>query len=240
MDNTNSIALSRLTAQERAMDVVATNIANASTPGFRGQRIMFSDWLMRAGNGETVAFTQDRATYRDTAPGPLTHTGNPLDLALGGDGYFSVTTPRGTRLTRAGHFELDATGNVVDELGNALQDSNGQPIHLTPSDTRLTVAGDGTLSSENGRIARIGVVAPQDPLQLQAEGGRLFNTPSPTAPVATPKIVQGAIENSNVQPALELTRMMNQLREFEFTSQFLQSEAEREQGAIDKITQKRN
>jgi flagellar basal-body rod protein FlgF len=240
MDNSSSIALSRLTAQERAMDVIATNIANASTPGFRGQRIMFSDWLIRSGSGETISFAQDRATYRDNAPGPLTHTGNPLDLALGSDGYFSVTTPRGTRLTRTGHFELDGAGNLVNEQGNALQDSNGQTIHLAPTDTQLTIAGDGTLSSENGRIARIGVVTPQDPLQLQAEGGRLFNSSSPTSAVAVPKIIQGVIENSNVQPALELTRMMNQLREFEFTSQFLQGEAEREQGAIDKITQKRN
>ncbi len=240
MDNSTNIVLSRLTAEERAMDVVATNIANASTPGFRGQRMMFSDWLVRAGNGETLSFAQDRATYRDNAPGPLSHTCNPLDLALGSDGYFSVTTPHGSRLTRAGHFELDATGNLVDEQGNGLQDSSGQNIHLTPADTVLTVAGDGTLSSENGRIARIGVVKPQDPLLMQAEGGRLFNSSSPTEQIATPKIIQGAIENSNVQPALELTRMMNQLREFEFNSQFLQGEAERQQGAIDKITQKRN
>jgi flagellar basal-body rod protein FlgF len=240
MDNTTSIALSRLTAQERAMDVVATNIANTGTPGFRAERLLFSDWLVRSAGGESIAYTQDRATYRDSAAGPLTHTENPLDLAIGSEGYFSVATSQGPRLTRPGHFALDGAGNIVDEQGNQLLDTGGQPIRLAPSDTKLTIASDGTLSSENGRIARIGVVAPQDPLKLKAEGGRLFSADTPTTQVTQPKVIQGAIEGSNVQPALELTRMMNQLREFEFTSQFVQAEAEREQGAIDKITQKRN
>jgi flagellar basal-body rod protein FlgF len=239
MQNTTSIALSRLTAQQRAMDVTATNIANAATPGFRGGRTLFTDWLVKAEGGEKIAFTQDRSTYRDTSPGPLTHTGNTLDLALGGDGYFTVATPNGPRLTRGGHFELDGQGGIVDGLGNALLDTKGSPLRLATADTQITVAPDGTISSENGRIGRIGVVKPDDEMRLRSEGGRLFLADGPTQPVANPKIRQGAIENSNVQPALELTRMMNELREFQFASQFVQSESERQQSAIDKLTQKR-
>lgn len=245
MDNTTTIALSRLVAQQRALDVTATNIANASTPGFRAERMLFTDWLVKQTapgqppGASEMAFTQDRATYRDTQPGTLTHTANPLDLAIGGiDGYFTVRTPNGPRLTRAGHFSLSATGQIVDDSGNPLLDTAGQPIQVATADTNLTVAADGTLNSENGQIGKIGVVTPADPQKLQAEGGRLFNaTSTTTSPVATPKLIQGAIEDSNVVPTLELTRMMNDLREFQFVSQFIQGEADRQQSVIDKLTQ---
>ena len=136
MDNVTSIALSRLVAQQRANDVSATNLANAATPGFHAERMVFSDWLVRArgtaapGNA-IIAFTQDRATYRDTQTGPLQHTANPLDLAIGGDGYFSVQTPNGVRLTRAGHFSTSANGDIVDGQGNALLTTTGGRMRLT-------------------------------------------------------------------------------------------------------------
>lgn len=239
MQNTTSIALSRLTAQQRAMDVTATNIANAGTPGYRGARILFSDWLMRAEQGDKIAFTQDRATYRDTSQGPINHTNNPLDIAIAGDGYFTVDTPRGPRLTRGGHFELNGDGGIIDGQGNQLLDTAGNPLRLATADTHVTISPDGTISSENGRIGRIGVVRPDDEMKLRSEGGRLFISDSPTTAVATPKLLQGAIEASNVQPALELTRMMSALREFQFASQFVDGESERQRNAIDKITQKR-
>jgi flagellar basal-body rod protein FlgF len=245
MDNPTTIALSRLVAQSRALDVTAGNLANAGTPGFRAERVLFSDWLAREParaeppGGQTLAFTQDRATYRDRQPGTLQHTGNPLDLAIGGaTGWFTVLPPQGPRLTRAGHFQLDATGRIVDEQGEPLLDVSGQPLQTTPTDTRLSVASDGTLSSENGQIGKIGVVQPADERRMTAEGGRLLASASPTAPVASPKLVQGAVEDSNVQPIVELNRMMNDLREFQFTTQFIQGESDRQSGAIEKILKK--
>ncbi len=245
MDNPTIIALSRLVAQSRALEVTATNLANATTPGFRAERMLCSDWLARQPRGaeppgeETIAFTQDRATYRERQPGTLTHTANPLDLALGaGVGWFTVMTPRGPRLTRAGHFQLDGGGGIVDEQGEPLLDTLGKPLQTTPTDTVLTIASDGTLSSENGQIGKIGVVAPADETRMTAEGARLMATTSPTAPIASPGIVQGAIEGSNVQPILELNRMTNDLREFQFTTQFIQGESDRQGGAIDKIMKK--
>jgi flagellar basal-body rod protein FlgF len=246
MQNPTSIVLSRLTAQQRALDVTATNIANASTPGYRGERMAFSDWLSREGSagqppgGGTIAYAQDRTTYRDPRPGSFSHTGNPLDLAIGADGFFTVQAPGGPRLTRAGHFELSPTGGIVDEQGNALLDTNGRPLTLSPADTTLTVAGDGTLSSQNGQIGKIGVVAPVDAQQLQAEGGRLLAATGPTQPVATPKLTQGAIEGSNIEPTLEITRMMNDEREFQFMTQFIQAESDRQQSAIGKIGAKQS
>ncbi len=241
MNIVSSVAASRLVAQQRAMDVIAGNIANANTPGFKAERVQFSDWLSRQNGthgtpGEpSIAYTQDRATWREQQAGTLTHTGNPFDLAVTGEGYFTVGTPRGPRLTRDGRFGLMPSGTVADGAGNALLDTNGRPIQLAATDTQISIAADGTVSSENGQLGKIGVVRPSDPMQLAAEGNTLFRCNSPTALVASPALVQGAIEESNVQPVMETTRMMDDLRQFQFMSQFIQAEADRQQSAIDKL-----
>ncbi len=243
MQNATSVALSRLVAQQRAMDVTATNLANADTPGFKTGRTLFADWLSTqtgvdpVRGGRVVSFTQDRATYRDQAAGPLNHTANPLDIAITGPGFFTVQTKGGPMLTRAGRFSLQADGTVADESGNALLDAAGKPMRVAAADTALQVAGDGTLSSENGQLGKIGVVQPADLNRMQAQGGRLLSADTPTTPVTQPKLVGGALEESNVQPIAETTRMMNDLREFQFVTQFVEAEGQREQTAIDKLTQ---
>nr|WP_321984398.1 flagellar basal-body rod protein FlgF [uncultured Lichenicoccus sp.] len=243
MENPTYIALSRLDAQQRTMDVIASNMANANTAGYKSERVLFSDYLVQQKNtdtapgGKVLAFTQDRATYFDHTAGALTQTGNPLDLALGGNGFFSVQTPSGVRLTRSGSFGLQADGTVVDASGNALLDSSGSPIQLPAGDSKIQIAADGTVSGEAGQIGKVGVVDVIDLNALTAEGGKLFKSNATPQPVAQPKIVQGAIEGSNVQPISELTTMMQTERDFQFVTQFVQSENERQQNSIDKITQ---
>ena len=246
MQTAAAVALSRLVAQQRAMDVTANNLANMGTPGFKAERTLFSDWLSRQAQagappgGAVVAYAQDRATYRNQAEGALTHTANPLDLAIAGPGFFTVQGKQGPRLTRAGRFDLQPNGTVGDVDGNLLLDVAGQPIHLSPADTDIEVGGDGTLSSQNGRIGKLGIVQPSDANRMLAEGNRLFD-PQPgttTSPVASPRVVQGALEDSNVQAVAETTHMMNELREYQFVSQFVQGEADRQQSAIDKLTQR--
>ncbi len=215
MEIVSNVAASRLVAQQRVMDVIADNIANASTPGFKTERMQFSDWLSRQRGTDvpqgdrSIAYTQDRATWRDLRAGTLMHTSNPFDLGITSDGYFTVRTSRGPRLTRDGRFGLMPDGTMANGAGNAVLDNNGQPITLSPADTQITIAGDGTVSSENGQLAKVGVVQPTDPMQLAAEGDTLFSSGSTTAPVASPGLVQGSIEDSNVQPVLEMTRMID-------------------------------
>jgi flagellar basal-body rod protein FlgF len=241
MNLATNIAASRLIAAQRAMDVVAQNLANADTPGYKEERMLFTDWLGRQGSaasaaGEaSVAYVQDRATWREQAAGALTHTGNPFDLALTSNGYFTVATPNGPRLTRNGRFGLLPDGTLTDMAGNAVLDDGGQPIRLAPTDTDVTIAGDGTLSSVNGQLGKIGVVQPTDPMRVTAEGGTLFRADVPTTPVTAPGVVQGAVEGSNVQPVLEVTRMMDGLRQFQFVSALVQAEDDRQQSAIDKL-----
>ena len=242
MDNAAIIALSRLIAQENATDVRANNIANASTPGFRASRMMFSDYLARqtgaktAPGGLILSYAQDRATYRDQTIGAISETGNPLDLALSTDGYFTVQTAAGVRLTRAGHFELGGDGTITDQNGDALLDTDGRPLLLAAGDTDPTIAGDGTIATANGTIGKIAVVTPNDPTGLQAEGNSLLAPTGGTTAVATPKVIQGAIEQSNVEPITETTAMMTELREFQFVTEMVEAEGTREQNAIDKLT----
>lgn len=236
------VALSRLAAQQRALDVTASNLANASTPGFKASRVLFTDWLSSQtgteaqGADRKVSYTQDRATYREQQPGALQNTSNPLDLAISGEGYFTVSTPRGPRLTRAGHFTQQANGTIGDMDGNALLSSSGSPLRIAPTDTAITVTPDGTISTESGEIGRVGVVMPSDANRMTAEGNRNLRADVPTASVTQAKVVQGAVEDSNVQSVVETTRMMSDLRSFQFTTQFVQAEADRMQSAIDKIT----
>jgi flagellar basal-body rod protein FlgF len=241
MDITTSLAASRLVAQQRAMDITANNIANANTPGYRTERVQFSDWIDQQPNtasppgGHSVTYTQDRATYRESQPGSITHTGNPFDLALSGDGYFTVNTKTGPRLTRDGRFGPLPNGTLADSAGNAVLDTTGKPIQLASTDTQITIAGDGTVSTENGEVGKIGVVQPADPMKLRAEGATHFVSDTTTAPVAAPGIVQGAIEESNVQPVLEVTRMMDTERQFQFVTQLVQAEGDRQQNSIEKL-----
>lgn len=243
MENPTYIALSKLDAQQRTMDVIAGNIANANTVGYKAERVLFSDFLVQQKNtiivpgGKALSFTQDRATYCDHSAGSLTQTGNPLDLALGSSGYFSVQTSNGTRLTRSGRFGLLADGTIADASSNVLLDRSGSPIQLPAGDSRIQIAADGTISGDSGQIAQIGVVDVSDVNQLFPEGGKLFRAGLPPQPAVQPKLVQGAVEESNVQPITELTQMMQTERNFQFVSQFVESEAERQQATIDKITQ---
>lgn len=247
MDTPGYIVLSRLAAQSRATEVLAANIANAGTPGFKASQTVFAQQLARQSGAETptggeqLAFTMDRATWRDMSAGAVRHTGNPLDLALGSDGFFAVQTPRGERFTRAGHFTLSPDSQVVDPDGNPVLGEGGQPLTLPPGDVRLEIKGDGTISSESDVVGRLRVVRFEQQQRLVAEGSRLFNAPQgvDALPVDRPNVVQGAVEESNVSPVAELTRLTAGLREFQFAAQFIEKEGERLGGAVDRILRRR-
>jgi flagellar basal-body rod protein FlgF len=240
MNIASLVAASRVVAQERAIDVTAMNLANVNTPGFQASRVQFAAWLNPQQNGAAlpgepqIAYTQDRATWRDQQQGALTQTGNPFDLALRDGGFFTVNTARGPRLTRDGKFGPLPNGTIGDDAGNPLLDVTGQPIQMAQGDTQITVTADGTVSSQNGQLGKIGVVKPTDPMKLQAEGSTLFRADTPTIQAAVPGVVQGVLEGSNVPPVLELTTMMNGLRDYQFTTQLIQAEDDRIQSTIDK------
>jgi flagellar basal-body rod protein FlgF len=241
MDNAGTVALSRMIVQQNVLDTRASNIANMSTPGFKAGGVLFSDFLVdEAGDttipgGQTEQMVQDRATWRDFSQGPLSRTGNPLDFALNGSGFFVIDTSRGERYTRAGRFALSASSQIVDMEGNTVQGTDGRPLTVPIGDTNITVASDGTISTESGQLGKIRVVTFDSQQSLQAEGNCLFSTTETPQDAGQPGVVQGAFEGSNVQAVVELTRMMAEMREFDFASQFVDAESQRSQNAIDHI-----
>jgi flagellar basal-body rod protein FlgF len=240
MENAGNIALSRMIVQQNMLDTRASNIANINTPGFKAAGVLFSDFLVNetgdtTPGGQTEAMVQDRATWRDYSQGPLSKTGNPLDFALNGSGFFVIDTPRGERYSRAGRFALSATGQIVDAEGNAVQGTDGRPLTVPSGDTRISVSTDGTISTESGQVGKIRVVTFDQPQALQAEGDCLFTATETPQDAASPTIVQGATEGSNVQAVVEVTRMMAEMRAFDFASQFVDAEQQRSQSAIDGI-----
>jgi flagellar basal-body rod protein FlgF len=248
MDSPGYIALSRLVAAQRVTAVTANNIANAETPGFRAYRPLFGAVLERQVDadaprgGRDLAFAQDRATWRDQAPPPLQRTGNPLDLAIGEqDGFFALQTPRGERYTRAGRFTLDVEGRVVDPDGNQVLSGAGQPLRIEPGSTRIDIRGDGTVTTENGPVGQLRVVRFDNPQGLRPEGDRNFAAPEdqPPRPVEAPRLVQGAMEGSNVRPVMEMTRLTDDLRHFQFVSQMAEREGERLSTAVERILKRR-
>ncbi len=246
MDNPGYIILSRLTLQSRATQVLANNVANADTPGFRAERAVFGAVVARqaaAGlppGARETAFVQDRATWREMQPGSMQVTGNPLDLALTGEGFFAVQTPAGERFTRAGRFTIGDGGRIVDMEGAPLLNTSGTPIAVAPNDSRIEVAGDGTIRSENGVLGQVRVVRFADPQALMAEGDRHFDAAgAQPEPVERPGIRQGVVEGSNVRPVLEMTRLTAELREFQFAAQFAEREGERLSTAVERILRRR-
>lgn len=247
MDNPSYIVLSRLAAQMRASQLTANNLANADTPGFRASRPIFAEHVAQQGritgpNGAGhVGYGWDRASWRDTTPGTISQTGNPLDVAISGPGFFVVETPRGERYTRAGRFALGSDGRLIDQSGNAVLNTDSQPIAIAPNDTRIEILGDGTIRSENGVLGRFRLVRFADEQALRTEGERHLDADGQQPEeVARPNIMQGAVEGSNVQSVLEMTRMMAELREFQFATQFLEREGERQQSAVDRLLRRRS
>lgn len=221
MDNSVYVSLSLATAMQRAMDVTANNIANANTAGFKGERVVFDSYLHRdagAGASDDTSFVVDRGSYLDERQGAVTQTGNPLDLALQGPGWFAYQTPEGqVAYGRDGRFSLDAQGNLITLGGARVLDAGGGAIAIAPDlGGNVTIAKDGTIAAEGrGVIAQLGVFELPDLQSYERIGNGMFAPPGnrPGQPRPIPdlntEIVQGAIEASNVQPVVEMTRMMS-------------------------------
>lgn len=214
------------------MDIVANNIANMSTSGFKGERMMFVEHLVKSPGGERIlgdkiSYVRDIATMRDLSAGPLEHTGNPLDVALEGEGYFVIQTDTGNNYTRNGRFQLDEGGQLVTASGNPVLSDGGAPFFFAPGDTKISIARDGTVSTENGDLGRIGVVNFENEHQLRPGAGGLYNTDAQPTPVERPAMAQGMLEGSNIQPILEMSRMIEVHRAYEAVKGFVEKEDDR-------------
>ena len=242
MENTSYIALSRQAALWRQLEVVANNIANANTPAFKSEQMMFTDYLVRSKTensvlGRKLAYVQDVGVMRDTREGPLTQTSEPLDVALHDEGYFVVYTPAGQRFTREGHFRLDETGMMVTSAGYPVLQKSNQPIVFAPNESQITITGDGTISTENGTIGKLRIVKFDNEQTLRKGGDGTYQTSSDPNEIDRPNVVQGMLEDSNVQPVVETTHMMSILRNYEGVQRMIDNEQDRSTKAMQILSQ---
>jgi flagellar basal-body rod protein FlgF len=215
MENALLVGLSRQMALGRELDVIANNMANVTTNGFKARESRFQEFTMPVARANTfrpqdraLSFVVDAGTALDTSQGAIETTGNALDAAIKGDGFFAVQTPGGERYTRNGAFTLDAAGQLVTSDGYPVQGDNG-PITIGPQETDLAFAPDGTVSTSQGQRGHLRLVRFNDPSALQNEGGNLFSASVPPQPAGlTSRVEAGTIERSNVKPVIEMTRLI--------------------------------
>lgn len=230
------VALSRQMTLRRQLDVVSNNIANMNTTGFKQQRMLFTEFLERPGMHEQVSFVQDRAVVRDLTVGGLTQTGNPLDVALTGHGYFTVDTANGPRYTRAGNFRLNDQRQVVDGGGLPVLADNGQPITIPDGTRDIKVSGDGTVATELGPVAKLNIVTfKNEQLMTEVGAGLYVSDEEPQPAPADTKVAQGMLEGSNVKPVVEMTAMIDIQRQYQSNQRMIENEHERIRSAIQKL-----
>jgi flagellar basal-body rod protein FlgF len=234
MDASAGIALSGQLARERQMDVLSNNIANLSTTAFKGQRMIFAE-LLENRDGAPAHYVQDIGTARDWSQGPLERTSNPLDIALQGMGFIKIDTPQGTRYTRDGRFKLDAQGQLVTLEGNPVLGEGDKAITVPQGTTDITIGEDGVLTTPQGSGGKLSVVSFDKLQALSAEADGLYSTDQAALPATDTKIVQGSIEESNVQPIVEMTRLMAASRAVTQHKSYQDAEAERRKTAIDRL-----
>lgn len=236
MESPSYISLSRQEALKRQMDVVANNIANANTTGFKQQRVLFTEFLERPAMHEQMSFVQDRAVVRNLQTGPLTQTGAPLDLALTGPGYFTVDTASGRRYTRSGSFRLNDQRQIVDVGGLPLLDQRGQPLVVPENSREIKVSSDGTVSTEAGEVGKINVVTfPQEQLMTEVGSGLYVTDQTPQAAPAETTVAQGMLEQSNVNPIVETTQMIDILRQYQQNQKMIENENDRIRNAVRRL-----
>jgi len=251
MENTLLVGLSRQMVLERQMDVVANNVANVNTNGFKADRSLFEEFLRSPAHEDNfqrpdrrVAFVHDRGTFKDFAAGASEQTKNPLDVAIDGKGFLVVQTPAGERYTRDGNLQINNQGQLVTQSGFPVMGGSG-PIVFQQTDKQVTIAPDGnvTVLEGNNRIdsvrGKLRLVSFADPQKLVKDGGNLFSAGQGVAPTAdtTSRVNQGYVEKSNVNSVTEMSRMIEITRAYTQISALLQQQSDLHKSAIEKLAE---
>jgi flagellar basal-body rod protein FlgF len=229
------VAASAQVAQSRRIDAIANNIANADTAGFRAAGVKFDSVMKRVGD-EPVAFSGPGEVYITRDEGPVTYTGNSLDVAVDGDGWMALQAPSGaTVYTRDGRLQLTANGDLTSVAGYPVLDSGGGPITLDAQGGPVAIASNGMITQAGKQIAAIGVFTIPDDAHLTRYDNSAVVPDKPAEPVedfTDSGIKQGYIEGSNVNPILEMTRLIEASRAFDQAATAIQQSDSISQEAI--------
>jgi flagellar basal-body rod protein FlgF len=246
MENALLIGLSRQVALARELDVVANNVANADTNGFKRRGTVFQEFLAPTAKHEhfknadkRLSYVWDRGTALTYSQGAMERTGNPLDVAIQGDSLFAVRSGGANgaeRYTRNGSLGVNARGELVNSDGHVMVTDQGT-LTISPTETDLKIAADGSISSSNGPRGKLKLVAVPNPQLLRNEGSNLFSTAQPlqTARPQDARMMVGEIEKSNVKPVLEISRLMELSRAYQNVASLMQRTDEIRRGAISRL-----
>ena len=235
MDSAGYVALSRQSGLMREMQIIANNVANISTTGFRREGLVFAEHVARLDREPSLSLSHGNARIADLSQAGISQTGGTYDLAIQGDGFFLVMTPEGERLTRAGSFTPSAEGELVTPEGYQVLDAGGAPVFAPPG-AEVAIGADGTISANGEAVGQIGLWQPTDPLALRHRAGTLFDGGA-VEPVDTGRIMQGFLEESNVNPVAEIARMIEVQRTYELGQKFLDAEDNRARNVIQTLGQ---
>ncbi|MBO6636532.1 MAG: flagellar basal-body rod protein FlgF [Roseitalea sp.] len=221
MNDGLTVGLSAQLALEKRLTTIASNIANTRTVGFRAAEVKFEDVVSRQQVVEginTVAYASGGAEFANTQSGAIEKTGAPLDFAINGDAWFALQTPAGTAVTRDGRFTVRGDGAVVSLAGHPVLDPGGAPLEVNPEGGRLDVGADGFIRQDGNQVGALGVFAyePGPDFVRHADSGILVDgEPQPIVDAPDVTVVQGYVEQSNVDPVEELTQLIMVQRSFE-------------------------
>ena len=249
MENALLIGLSRQMVLERQLDVVANNVANVNTNGFKADQQLFEEYLSSKahednfpGASRKVSYVQDRGTYRDFSQGSAQHTGNALDVAISGNGFLTVQTAAGERYTRDGNLHMNNLGQLVTAAGDLVLGTGG-PIVLQPTYHDINISPDGTVTVVEGVNrtdsirGKLKLVSFADPQQAQKQGNNLYSAAGGVTPQPDTKstVQQGYIEKSNVSAVGEMSRMVEVMRSYTQVANMLQVQSDMRKNAIEKL-----
>jgi len=249
MENALLIGLSRQTVLERQLNVVANNIANVNTTGYKADQSLFEEHLNSGahednfvGRDRRVSYVQDRGTYHAFSQGPVTPTNNPLDLAIDGAGFLAVQTQAGERYTRDGNLQLNGQGQLVTAAGNPVLGTSG-PIVFQPTDHDINISPDGTITVLEGASrtdsirGKLRIAGFTDAQKLLKEGYNLYSQGEAGAGQTDTKstIQQGYVEKSNVNAVSEMSRMVEVMRTYTQIATLLQQQSDLHKSAIEKL-----
>lgn len=249
MENTLLVGLSRQMVLERQMDVVANNVANVNTNGYKADNSLFQEYLKSGahednfiGSDRAVSYVLDSGTYKDLSQGPTEQTKNPLDVAIDGGGFLVVQTAAGERYTRDGGLNINSQGQLVTASGDPVLGNSG-PIVFQPTDHDVSIAQDGNVTVLEGlnRVdsvrGKLRMVSFADAQKLLKDGSNLYSAGNGVAPQpdSTSKLRQGFIEKSNVNSVMEMSRMIEVTRAYTQMATLLQQQSDLHKSAIQQL-----
>jgi flagellar basal-body rod protein FlgF len=241
MDNALYVGLSRQMVLQREMDIISNNIANVDTIGFKVESLLEKTEpkapAMTLGGPRPVKFVAADGVARDFGQGALRTTGAPLDIAIEGQGFFTVRTPQGDRYTRDGKFRTDDTGRLVTQSGQPVADVSGGEIVIDAEKGQVSIAADGTMTQGRDQVGKLGVVQFANPGALEKAGDNLYRNTSNLTPTPAEKarLRQGMLEGSNVNSVLQITNMIEVSRAYESTARMMDSAADLSRRAVERM-----